>query len=135
MTGERDLQRLLRRLRPELSPHQWVFVIADRQALSALHPFATIEEEEGLTLILRREEADRVGLPYDYVAARITLRTRSDLAAVGLTAVVSSRLASAGISCNVIAGYHHDHLLVPHDRADDAFRLLEQLAVENAQGR
>lgn len=132
MAKKSDLERLLRGLEPELSPHQWVFATVDQDAPSGLHPFATIDEEEGLTLVLRREEADRLGLPYDYVAARITLRIRSDLAAVGLTAAVSARLAAAGISCNVIAGYHHDHLLVPHDRGAEAVRLLEQLAVESA---
>ncbi len=133
MAAKLDLERLLRGLEPELSPHQWVFATVGPDAPSGLHPFATIdEEEEGLTLILRREEADRLGLPYDYVAARITLRIRSDLAAVGLTAAVSARLAAAGVSCNVIAGYHHDHLLVPHDRGAEAVRLLEQLAVESA---
>lgn len=118
-------------LDPELSPHQWVFSTVGQDASPGLHPFATIQEEEGLTLILRREEADRADLPYDYVAARITLRIRSDLAAVGLTAAVSARLAAAGISCNVIAGYHHDHLLVPHERGAEAVQLLEQLAAES----
>ena len=132
MAGGLDLQRLLRGLEPELSPHHWVFATVGREAPSGLHPFATIDEEEGLTLILRREEADRHGLPYDFVAARITLRIRSDLAAVGLTAAVSARLAVADVSCNVIAGYHHDHLFVPDDRGAEAVRLLEQLAAERA---
>jgi len=133
MAGGLDLQALLRGLEPELSPHQWVFATVGQEPASGVHPFATIDEEgEGLTQILRREEADHHGLSYDYVAARITLRIRSDLGAVGLTAAVSARLAAAGISCNVIAGYHHDHLFVPHNRGAEAVRLLEQLAAEIA---
>ena len=44
----------------------------------------------------------------------------STLEQVGLTALFSRALADAGISCNVLAGVHHDHLLVPADRADEA---------------
>ena len=58
----------------------------------------------------------------------ITLRVRSRLDAVGLTAVVSSQLAKAGISCNVVAGYFHDHLFVPVERAAEALELLHQVS-------
>jgi hypothetical protein len=73
---------------------------------------------------LEQDVADPAGLGYDHVAARISLRV---LAAVGLTGAVSGRLAGAGIRCNVIAGYRHDHLLVPQDRATDVLRILQQL--------
>jgi hypothetical protein len=56
------------------------------------------------------------------------LTIHSDLAAVGLTAAFSAALARDGISCNVIAGLHHDHLFVPWDRRGDALRALEALA-------
>jgi hypothetical protein len=65
---------------------------------------------------------------YDFVAAWITLQVRSALDGVGLTAAASRRLGEHGISCNVIAGYHHDHLLVPEDRVADALAALEDLA-------
>ena len=78
--------------------------------------------------MVRRERADALGVSYDYLAAWITLRVHSALDAVGLTAAVSTALAGAGISCNVIAGYHHDHLLVPADRAADALEALSGLA-------
>jgi len=34
------------------------------------------------------------------------------LSAVGLTAVFAGALAAAGISANVVAGFHHDHVFV-----------------------
>jgi hypothetical protein len=52
----------------------------------------------------------------------------SALDAVGLTAAVSTALADAGLSCNVIAGYHHDHLLVPADRVAEALAVLSDLS-------
>ena len=71
---------------------------------------------------------DAEGLAYDAVFGWITLEVHSSLEAVGLTAAVSTTLAQAGISCNMLAGYFHDHLLVPVDRLDDALSLLRRLA-------
>ncbi len=59
---------------------------------------------------------------------RIVLDVLSALDGVGLTATVSSALAEAGIPCNVVAAYHHDHLFVPADAAEHALAIL--LAVQ-----
>jgi hypothetical protein len=56
------------------------------------------------------------------------LEVHSALEAVGLTAAISNVLKDAGISCNVVAGYTHDHLFVPVDRAQDALAALRTLA-------
>ena len=79
-------------------------------------------------MVVEKDVADGAGLEYDFVAAMITLRVRSRLDAVGLTAVVSSLLAKSGISCNVMAGYFHDHLFVPVERAEEALDLLRRLS-------
>jgi hypothetical protein len=78
-------------------------------------------------VVLTRAVADRVGLAYDYIAARITLRVNSTLTDVGLTALFSRTLAESGISCNVIAGLAHDHLFVDWDQAARALALLREL--------
>jgi uncharacterized protein len=109
-------------LDPVRRPGEFVFVEGGEPAE------ATVREDEGLTVVLRRERADELGLPYDYVAAWITLRVESALEQVGLTALFSQALADAGISCNVLAGLHHDHLLVPADRAHEAVEVLRTLA-------
>lgn len=77
--------------------------------------------------MLSQDDADRLGLAYDYVAGWIALQVHSALAAVGLTAAVSAALAEANISCNVVAGYHHDHLLVPIKCLDEALTVLRKL--------
>jgi len=92
-----------------------------------------VHEEEGTTYVLAQDAADRQGLAYDFVASWITLRVHSSLVAVGLTAAVSDALAQRGISCNVLAGFHHDHLLVPTWRRDEALEILRGLA-ERAAG-
>jgi hypothetical protein len=93
---------------------------------------ASIREAEGLTLVVSEEEAARHGLVCRFRAAWISLSVHSDLAAVGLTAAFSSALAAAGISCNVLAGLCHDHLLVPADRGEQALSVLRTLQQQAA---
>ncbi len=131
MTGETDLTTLLADLRPELRDGRYVFVTAAAPVDAVAQ--ASVVEPEGLSLVVREEDANRLGLGYDFVARWITLTVHSSLAAVGLTAAVSVALAEAGISCNVIAGRHHDHLLVPAARADDALAVLARLTGAGAQ--
>lgn len=123
-----DLSELLVNLRPELLPGSFVFIELPEDGLEGAEPLATVRESEGLSAVVHRSDADRHGLDYDFVAAWITLRVHSSLSAVGLTAVVSDCLTRNGISCNVIAGLRHDHLLVPVDRAGQAVELLRQLS-------
>ncbi len=78
--------------------------------------------------MLVQSVADARSLPYDFVAGWITLQVHSALDAVGLTAAFSTALAEHGISANVVAGYYHDHLLVPIDDVDRALAALRELA-------
>ncbi len=114
-----------RDIRPELSREPYVF--AAHEPPPGVTPFAVIREDEGVTAVLTRADADRAGMAYDYVAARITLRVGSALTDVGLTALFSRTLADAGISCNVIAGLAHDHLFVGWEQGEQARALLSEL--------
>ena len=63
MHGERNLDRLLASLEPVQRPGTFVFaVVEDAALLGAVVPDATVREEEGLTVVLRREEADQLGI-------------------------------------------------------------------------
>ncbi|MER6388159.1 ACT domain-containing protein [Streptomyces sp. NPDC059382] len=133
MSGESDLRKLLSGMRPELNEGTYVFcTVPGPTAPDGTTPVATVLEPEGLTLVLRREDADAAGLAYDYTAGWITLRVHSALDAVGLTGAFAAELAAHGLSCNVIAGYHHDHLFVAAERAAEAVAVLEGLAVRSA---
>ncbi|MCZ4125039.1 ACT domain-containing protein [Streptomyces sp. H39-S7] len=133
MSGERDLRKLLSGMRPELNSGRYVFTSVDGALPPGVTPVVTVAEEEGLTLVTRQQDADAAGLAYDYVAGWITLRIQSALDAVGLTAAVAHELATVGLSCNVVAGFHHDHLFVPHERAGEAVAVLEELAQRSAR--
>ncbi len=125
--GESDLGTLLRDMAPRLHPGRYVYVLAPEEPVDA-DPVVVVREDEGTTWVLRREDADALELAYDFVAAWITLEVHSDLAAVGLTAAVGRALGDAGISANVVAGLHHDHVFVPFERAEDAVTALRSLA-------
>ncbi|MFF0752806.1 ACT domain-containing protein [Streptomyces sp. NPDC004267] len=132
MSPERDLSRLLAGMRPEANPGRYVFTTLERadpgSLPEGLSPVVTVAEPEGVTLVVRQEEADAACLAYDSVAAWITLRVHSALDAVGLTAAVAGALADAGLSCSVVAGFHHDHLFVEHARAEQALAVLDALS-------
>ncbi len=125
--GSDDLQELLATLNPARVAGEFVFVSLESPPPD-LDVRATVREDEGVSCVLERAEADRRGLHYDDVLSWITLGVTSSLSAVGLTAAVSGALARFGISCNVVAGFHHDHLLVPRDRAPEALVVLHALA-------
>lgn len=90
---------------------------------------ASCVEDEGLSLIVPIDAAPDDALPMRC----ITLQVHSSLEGVGLTAAVSAGLAAAGIPANVVAGYHHDHVYLPADKADQAMEILRQLQKEAAQ--
>lgn len=128
MSGETDLKTLLESLHPVAREGDYVYALwpHGRPLEGAIE--AAVREAEGLTVVLHRDEADKLGLSYDFVASWITLQVHSALEAVGLTAAVSAALTHAGISCNVLAGFHHDHLLVPSADAGRALDVLRLLA-------
>ncbi|HWO09497.1 MAG TPA: ACT domain-containing protein [Polyangiaceae bacterium] len=123
-----QLGPLLRELRPVLNAGvYWFLSVPTGSDVSALLPVASFQEGEGLTLIVEEQRALQAGFAEGFRAAWITLTVRSELTAVGLTAAVSGALAHAGISCNMVAAYFHDHLFVPVEHADRALAALERL--------
>lgn len=134
MAGETDLVTLLRGLLPRLHEGRYVYAQVGSGVPAHVDPVVTVREEEGLTLVVTQEQADELGLVYDFVAAWITLQVHSALDAIGLTAVVSRVLTDAGISANIVAGYTHDHIFVPYDRGDDALHALGTLIRDNQGG-
>lgn len=76
-------------------------------------PVYQFRELEGMTLILTRQETERVSIDYKLVFKMITLRVYSSLEAVGFLATITNKLTENGISVNVVSAYYHDYLFVP----------------------
>jgi len=125
----RDGRAMIAAMAPRLDPRRWRFVLVQPDTAPQLLGVAigTFREDEGVTAIVPAEVADELGIDGpDF--ARITLMVHSDLEGVGLTAAVATALAGAGIACNMVAAFHHDHAFVPSGRADEAMDVLRALA-------
>ncbi|MDH6283776.1 acetyl esterase/lipase [Prescottella agglutinans] len=131
-SGLTDLAEILRTLDVEVRPEPYVYATVDPTHPALADAQATVVESEGVTLVIRRSDAEAHGLSGEFASAWLTLTVHSSLEAVGLTAAFSSALGRDGISCNVLAGFHHDHILVPFDRRDDAVQTLRGLAGHTA---
>ena len=125
---------LLRTLEPVLNSGIYVYTQVPHAAdTGSIDAVAMLREREGITLVMREEDAQRRGLPVLLRTAWITLTVHSPLQAVGLTAAFSRALAEAGIACNVIAGACHDHIFVPVEQAQRALAVLHTL--QNPSGQ
>lgn len=129
MRAESDLDVLLSRMEPVLDATEYVFcgVEENRFGDIAIKPICIFRELEGVTAILRREDAERCALSFSFSCRMITLNIHSSLEAVGFLAKIATKLAEHGISVNVVSAYYHDHLFVLLDQAELALRLLQDL--------
>jgi len=129
MSGENDLSKLIKTLKPELHPGSYVFSSVNH--LTDINPAEVVlifKEKEGYTIIVDKQLANQLNLTYNFVAAWITLTVHSSLEAIGLTAAFSQALAKENISCNVVAGYFHDHIFVDERHAEKALLVLKKLS-------
>jgi len=129
MAGETNLNQLIKNMSPQLNEGDYVFVtVIDASRIDRNVALCEFKEREGTTLVLQREKAVALGLKYNFVASWITLNVHSALKAVGLTAAVSKALTEHNISCNIIAGFYHDHIFVHKKDAVKAMEVLQALS-------
>jgi len=129
MSGITDLDELLATMEPALVAGRFVYASVPASDI-AVHlsrgPIGLFREEEGVTLILPADAAE--GLAASPPMRMITLTVHSSLEAVGLTAAFATALTKAGISANVVAAFHHDHIFVPERDAERALETLRALS-------
>jgi hypothetical protein len=73
VAGERGLDVLLRDMMPKMGEGIFVFctIEADRGIPAAVKPLLIFHEQEGITLVMRRDEAERLGLRYQFASRLI----------------------------------------------------------------
>ncbi|MCV6591760.1 MAG: ACT domain-containing protein [Silicimonas sp.] len=123
-------RKMIANMTPALQPGVFVFCSTfNNEAAGETLKLAkgSFIEDEGMSLILPKGEADRLGLSYDTPMRQITLMVFSSLTGVGLTAAVSGELAREKIPANVVAASQHDHIFVPADKAEAAMEILRAL--------
>ena len=129
MSGEKNLAILLKTMKPQLNEGEYVFcTIKNDDPVQFNEILFHFREEEGITLVLKKQIADKLELNYSYVASWITLTVHSSLEAVGITAAFSTALGKENISCNVVAAYYHDHIFVDQGDAAKAMEILNRFS-------
>jgi len=124
-TGITDLQQLIANMEPVLNEGEYIFAsVSDITAIPRGMTICEMREKEGMTVVLAKKDAVQLGLPFEFIAAWITLNIHSALEAVGLTAAFATELGKNNISCNVIAGYYHDHIFVDRKDKEKAMKVL-----------
>jgi hypothetical protein len=128
MSGETNIESLLKNMTPQLNEGEYVFcTVPSIDDIDMADVIGAFKEVESWTIILNKELADKLGYKYSYIAAWITLTIHSSLEAIGLTAAFSSALTKHFISCNVVAAYYHDHIFVAQQDAEKALNVLKEL--------
>lgn len=129
MKGETNLAILIKNMQPVLNGGQYVFCsVLSPKEIDFDKIILFFKEKEGYTIIVDKNYADEKGLSYASIFAWITLHIHSSLDAVGLTAAFSTALAENNISCNVVAGFYHDHIFVQNNNAEQAISVLSTLS-------
>jgi hypothetical protein len=129
MAGEKDLETLLKTMKPKHIEGDYVFCVINSLESIDLNVIVMLfKEEEATTIILKKECADSSNLEYTSDMAWITLTVHSSLEAVGLTAAFSNALSQEEISCNVVAGYYHDHIFVDQKDINKAMEILNSFS-------
>ena len=128
MAGEKDINVLLKTMMPVHNTGDFVFcTVPEISAINIQDVLLLFKEHEGITIVIQKEVADKLQLNYSFIASWITLTVHSSLEAVGLTAAFSQALSNAGISCNVVAAYYHDHIFVDKKDTEKAMQVLKEL--------
>ena len=129
MEGEKDLQKLLKNMKPVLNSGEYVFaVVKNLDNILRTDTLFEFKEKEAITLVLEKNKADTLKLSYQFISSWITLKVHSSLEAVGLTAAFSTALTKHKISCKVVAGFYHDHIFVDTKDAKKAIEVLTNLS-------
>ena len=130
MSAKENLKEILENLNPYLVKESFIFMTSKepiKELVNSLNPLATFIENEGSTLVITKETADKNSIHYETIFTCISLSVHSSLESSGLIATLSGELSKQDIPANVFSGYFHDHIFVPKDMAKKALEIISSI--------
>lgn len=130
MFGETNLEKLLASMEPRIDERVFVFahVPVEQEESVKNCCIQYFKEQEGMAAILKKEDAEKLNIKAIYESKMISLMVHSSLDAVGFLAIITTKLAEAGISVNPVSAFYHDHLFVPLDKSELAMKILSEFS-------
>lgn len=118
-----DLTELLASLEVSLLDGVWAYETTSFSIDPDPDAIMAFKERESLTQICPAKSDTPESNRWHWIEVSV----HSDLNAVGFLARLAGALAKAGVPCNAIAGYYHDHIFVPVDKTETALTALRDL--------
>lgn len=119
-------EQMLAKINPKVGG---TYIFASLPSLPTnIEPMALIQEQEGVTVALNLEDAQKVGADLNEQYTIITLSAPGSLDVVGLNSGISQVLSTRSIPANIFSGIYHTHIFVPSDRAKEAKDLLDDIS-------
>ena len=87
----------------------------------------TFKEAEGTTIIASKDYLSTKGIPFEGPFAKLTIDIHTSLELVGITALLTNKLAEIGLPGNVVAAYYYDHVFVQYDLRHKAIEALNAM--------
>ena len=90
-----ELKDILGNLKPRILEGSFVFTTSNDELdhlMKTFKPIATFREEEGITLVISKDEADKFNIKYDSLFRCISLGVHSSLNSYGLISSISREL-------------------------------------------
>lgn len=143
MSGEEELNTLLKFMSPTLSEGTYIFghIPMDSETASSQTCLQDLINKKQISMIFWEKEGWSLIVPEKEIATefdikpvfrckKITLNVHSSLDAVGFLAAITTRLTQLRIGVNPVSGYFHDHLFVPVGKEDAVMEALGKMVEE-----
>ena len=126
--SEKNLLKILENLLVACDDIEYGFAnISNKNEVSGGEILGTFQEKEGLTIIATTGYLKDTGISFEGPFAKLTIEVNTSLNLVGLTAILSKKLAEKNISANFVAAYFHDHVFVQYASRNKAIEILSSL--------
>jgi hypothetical protein len=131
MAGQTKLLEVLSLIHVTCDEVEYGFAtIQSNVEIAAKNLLGTFREAEGMTIIASKGYLIENRIPFEGPFAKLTIEIHTSLDLIGITALLSNKLAENEISSNVVAAYYYDHIFVQYHLRAKAMHVLNAMRNE-----